>query len=277
MLIREPAAAGSFYSLDKESLLKQIENSIFKREFSPQTIKKESFKVCVVPHAGYDYSGPIAAHVYSRIEKANYIIIGPNHYGKGSKFSIYKKGMWKTPLGGILVDEEGSDELMKSNSLLDFDVLAHENEHSIEVQLPFLQFRFGSDFKIIPISVLNEFPDDELLKECKSIGTTIASFIKKRNYILICSTDLSHYLPYEQCVEKDKKALDAIKKLNGKIFFEVLRKENINACGFGPVAIAITVAKKLGNKKALVLKYANSGDVTKDKKVNVGYSAIIFK
>ncbi|MCS7123308.1 MAG: AmmeMemoRadiSam system protein B, partial [Candidatus Aenigmarchaeota archaeon] len=232
MLIREAAVAGSFYSLDKENLLKQIEKCFFKHDYSPKAISSEKFKVCIVPHAGYEYSGPVAAHVYSRIGKANYIIIGPNHYGRGSKYSVYKKGIWKTPLGEIVVDEEIADNLIKENSLLEFDVLAHEMEHSIEVQLPFLQFRFGSDFKIVPISIMNEFPSDELLKECKSIALTIASIMKDKNYILIASTDLSHYLTYEECVEKDKKALDAIKKLNERLFFETLRKENINMCGF---------------------------------------------
>jgi len=278
MLIRAPAVAGSFYNLDKEMLKKQIEAAFFKHSLSPKNLKKDNFRVCIVPHAGYDYSGPIAAHVYSRIDKANYIIIGPNHYLKGSPFSVYKKGIWKTPLGEILVDEENTEKLMKEQPLFEFDVIAHENEHSIEVQLPILQYRFGNDFKIIPISVLNEFPDSILLENCRKVGSTIASFLKENeNYKLITTTDLSHYLTYEECVRKDKIAIKSILKMNEKEFFEVIERENINACGFAAAAIAIVVAKKLGCKKAILLKYANSGDVVDDKSLNVGYPAIIFK
>lgn len=278
MLIREYAVAGSFYPLDKDNLKKKIEELIYKHPLGPKNLSRDNFRVCIVPHAGYDYSGAIASHIYSKIENSNYIIVGPNHYGRGAKFSIFKKGLWKTPLGEIAIDEEAAENLMSYSKILEFDVVAHENEHSIEVQIPFLQFRFGNEFKIVPISILNEFADDILLNECKEVGDAIYKLMKENeNYKLIASSDLSHYLPYDECVKKDNIAIEQIKKMREKSFFKVIKEENINACGFAAIAIAIIVAKKLKYKKAVLLKYANSGDVTGDKSLNVGYPAIIFK
>ncbi len=276
VIIRLPVAAGTFYNIEKELLQKQI-SSCFSHKLGPKKIEKEHFNVAIVPHAGYEYSGPIAAWVYSKIEKSNYIIVGPNHGGIGAKFAIMKTGMWKTPLGEILVDEKIAEKMIKECPILEHDYIAHENEHSIEVQLPFLQYRFGNDFKIVPISVLNEFADETLLEGCKIIGKTIANIIKKEKWILLASSDFSHYIPYNQAKRIDNLIIKSILKLNEKEFFARIEEKNASVCGFGPIAIAMVAAKELGAKKGKLLKYATSGDITQDLGAVVGYGAIILK
>lgn len=277
-ILRAPVVAGSFYNLDPEMLKKQIE-FYFSHKLGPKKVTKEKFLSAIVPHAGYIYSGPVAAWVYSKIENANYIIIGPNHSGMGERFAIMKNGLWKTPLGEIAIDEEMAKKIEKESKIIEHDVLAHESEHSIEVQLPFLQFRFGNNFKFVPICVLNEFADETLLESCKVIGKGIASAIKndKRKWILISSSDFSHYLPDKLAKKIDKDLIKSIIKLDSKEFFEKINEKSASVCGFGPIAIAIEFAKNLGAKRGKLLKYATSGDVTEEYDSVVGYASIVFE
>ncbi len=276
-ILRPPAVAGTFYNLDPEMLKKQI-NSCFKHKLGPKTMKKEKILSAIVPHAGYVYSGPVAAWVYSRIEKANYVIIGPNHTGVGEKFALMKNGLWKTPLGEVAISEQMAEKIKKECKILEYDVLAHQYEHSIEVQLPFLQFRFGSDFKFVPISILNEFADETLLESCKLIGKGIANAIKseKDRWIVLASSDFSHYVPHQTAKRIDKDLIKSIIRLNSKEFFEKINEKDASVCGFGPIAIAIEVAKNLGAKRGKLLKYATSGDITEEYGAVVGYAAIIL-
>ena len=277
MRIRPPAVAGMFYNLNPEMLRKQIK-SCFEHKLGPKKIKEEELISAIVPHAGYVYSGPVAAWSYSRMKKANYIILGPNHTGIGSKFGVMKEGIWKTPLGSAKIEERVAKDLIDNCPLLEYDVLAHESEHSIEVQLPFLQYRFEDNFKFIPICVLNEFPSFDFLEECKIVAETIANVIKKQKekWIIIASSDFSHYIPYESAYSIDNYVIDAILRLDEKDFFSRLQEKNASVCGFGPIAIAMIAAKELGAKKGKLLKYATSGDVTFDKGAVVGYCSAIF-
>ena len=277
MRIRPPAVAGMFYNLNPEMLRKQIK-SCFEHKLGPKKIKEEELISAIVPHAGYPYSGPVAAWSYSRMRKANYIILGPNHTGIGSKFGVMKEGIWKTPLGSAKIEERVAKDLIDNCPLLEYDVLAHESEHSIEVQLPFLQYRFEDNFKFIPICVLNEFPSFDFLEECKIVAETIANVIKKQKekWIIIASSDFSHYIPYESAYSIDNYVIDAILRLDEKDFFSRLQEKNASVCGFGPIAIAMIAAKELGAKKGKLLKYATSGDVTFDKGAVVGYCSAIF-
>ena len=278
MLIRQPAVAGMFYNLNPELLKKQIK-SCFNHELGPKKIKQEKFIATVVPHAGYPYSGPVAAWSYSKIPKCNYIILGPNHRVFSSRFGLMKEGVWKTPLGSVKIEDKVTSKLIDNSPLIEYDILAHESEHSIEVQLPFLQYRFEEDFKFIPISVINEYPSFDFLEECKVVGKAIADVIKKekKQWIIIASSDFSHYILYESAYSTDKYIIDAILKLNEKDFFLRLQEKNASVCGFGPIAIAMIVSKKLGAKKGELLKYATSGDVIGDKGSVVGYASIILK
>lgn len=278
MLVRQPAVAGMFYHLNQEMLRKQIKNC-FDHELGPKKIKQEKFVGTVIPHAGYTYSGPVAAWIYSIIPKCNYIILGPNHRGFGSRFGVMREGVWKTPLGSVKINEKVTKKLIESNPLLEYDVLSHEAEHSIEVQLPFLQYRFGDNFKFVPICVTNEFFSFDFLEECKAVGKTIANVIKKEKskWIIIASSDFSHYISYEDAYSTDNYVIDAILRLNEKDFFLRLQEKNASVCGFGPIAIAIIVSKELGAKKGKLLKYSTSGDVVGDRGVVVGYGSIILK
>lgn len=276
-MIRAPAVAGMFYEIDKKNLEKEIK-ACFSRDLGPKEIKEKDFKACVVPHAGYLYSGPVAAWVYSKMKKANFIIIGPNHQPLGNPYAVMASGEWKTPLGGVKINEKMAKELMKFPFLVN-DPLSHQQEHSIEVQLPFLQYRFGSDFTFVPIAVVNDYPSKFFLEECANIGRHIAKTIKKQEekWIVIASSDFSHYVPYEYAYETDKWVIESILELNERKFFERIAEKNVSVCGFGCIAITMVIAKELGAKKGELLKYATSGDALGDKISVVGYAGIIFK
>ena len=275
--LRPPVASGSFYSSDADSLKKQIVEC-FSHKLGPRGFKKQGFVAAIVPHAGYIYSGPVAAWVYSRIESANYIIIGPNHTGMGEQFAVMKSGLWKTPLGEIAIDERFAEKILNENKILSHDVVAHQHEHSIEVQLPFLQYKYGGDFKFVPTVILNEIADDALLENCRSIGKTIANIIKKQKekWIILASSDFSHYIPQKEARSIDLSLIREIKKLNEEKFFNKILEKGASVCGFGPIAVAMIAAKELGAKKADLLKYATSGDVTGDTGSVVGYSSVII-
>jgi len=276
--IRQPVAAGSFYNLDEEMLRKQIEGC-FKHKLGPRGFKKQKAFAAVVPHAGYIYSGPVAAWIFSRIEECDYIVLGPNHIGTGAQFALMKNGLWKTPLGSIAIHEQLAEKLLKSCRILEHDVMPHQYEHSIEVQLPFLQYRFGNDFRFVPISILNEFADDALLDSCRVVGKAIAEVAKKekRRVMILASSDFSHYVPQKVAKEIDLNVIKAIKKLDEKDFFERINEKSASICGFGPIATAMVAAKALGAKKADLLRYATSGDIVGEPGPVVGYASLLMK
>ncbi len=276
-MIRPPAVAGSFYDLEPEKLKKQIKSS-FHRDLGPGEINEEYFKACIVPHAGYLYSGPIAAHVYTKIKKANYIIIGPNHRPGGNKYAIMTSGKWKTPLGEVKIDEEVAEKLMKKCPLLKNDPNSHRPEHSIEVQLPFIQYRFEDDFSFVPIVITNYSPTFDFLEECEVLGKVIADVVKKEknDWIVIASSDFSHYVPYEQAYDTDNYVIESIIKLDEEEFFDRVQERSASICGYGGIATTMIAAKELDSKKGKLLKYATSGDVTGNKVQVVGYGSIIF-
>ena len=274
IFIRPPVVAGTFYELDPSLLRKQIE-TFFK--IKPK-YQKKNIKAAVVPHAGYIYSGSVAAQVYSMIEKTNCLILGTNHSGMGSEFAIMKKGLWKTPLGEVAIDEVLCDKLMEECNLIEYDVIPHENEHSIEVQLPFLQYKFGSDFKIAPIAVLSDVPDKNLVENCKFVGKAIGKVLKKENsnWIILASSDFSHYVQQHTAEKNDRHAIKSILKMKEEMFIESVREKKISICGFGTIATMMSAAKEMGAKKAELIKYATSADVTKEDFSVVGYASIIF-
>jgi len=274
IFIRPPVVAGTFYDLDPTMLRKQIDACFRIKTKYP----KKKIIAAVVPHAGYIYSGGVAAHAYSIIEKSNYLILGTNHSGTGANFALMKRGLWKTPLGELAVDEGMADKLMKECSLIEFDAIPHEKEHSIEVQLPFLQYRFGSDFKFVPLTVLSEFADKFLLENCRVVGKAIGKVLKgeKNKWIIISSSDFSHFIPQETAEKIDKYTIKSILKLNEEEFIENVSEKRASICGFGSIATSIVAAKELGAKKADLLKYATSGDVTEEYHSVVGYASIIF-
>lgn len=284
LFVRPPAAAGRFYDLDKERLKKQLDAS-FRRAAEDAKRKRPSIprkiRGAVVPHAGYEYSGHVAARFYSLLDDKsprNYVIIGPNHYAFGQKFATMKNFLWKTPLGGVAVHEAMVEGIMRRCELLQIDVIPHQNEHSVEVQLPFLQSRFGDDFKFVPIAVSAGADDPDALRDFRELGEAIAGAIKasEDEWAVIASSDFSHYVPQDEAEATDGALIKAIARMDEGLFFERVLQSSATVCGPGPIISAMVAAKKLGATKGELLKYATSGDVTNDYGSVVGYASIVF-
>jgi MEMO1 family protein len=264
--MRNPAVAGQFYPGSVSGLKHQLED-LFK------DIDKETLPIigAIVPHAGYIYSGHVAAEVYARLpaRTTTFIIIGPNHHGVGSPLA-FSKDIWKTPLGEVESDADLADAL--SGSIIIHDEIAHKHEHSIEVQLPFLQVRF-SGFKILPISM--GMQDEETAME---VGESIVRAAKKlnRDITVIASSDFTHYEPQEVARKVDIKLIEAILNMDVSEFYRSVYSQNATACGYGPIAATITAALKLGATSGKLLRYATSGDIVKDYRQVVGYGALVF-
>ncbi len=278
MKIRRPTQAGSFYAGTTESLTRQIEDC-FTHSLGPgekPTLQEGPRNIVglICPHAGYAYSGPIAAHSYHRLAsdgKPDIIVIfGPNHTGQGCGLAA-TKGAWRTPLGDVSVDEDAVDRIVRKSDVIDIDESAHAYEHSIEVQLPFLQYLYSSSFTFVPISFLMQ--DFESSRE---VGQTVAEVLDGRDVLIIASTDMTHYEPHEIAQKKDKKALSALEKLDEREFHSTIESECITACGYGPVTALVSAVKLLGARKSQILCYRTSGDITGDYAAVVGYVAVAF-
>jgi len=284
LFVRPPVAAGRFYDLEKDKLRRQIDVAFRHADDGAKSKgrpKLQKIRGGIVPHAGYEYSGSVAAKFYSLLAEKpvrNCIIIGPNHNMFGYRFATMKNSLWKTPLGGAAVHEPMVDALMRGCELLQIDVTPHQNEHSIEVQLPFLQSRFGDDFKFVPIAIANELGDPSMLDACQKLGSAIAEAVhgSKDDWLVIASSDFSHYVPQNVAEETDGALLKAIVKLNEKMFFERVNEMNAGICGFGPVIATMAAVKKLGAKKGTLLKYATSGNATNEYDSVVGYASVVF-
>jgi hypothetical protein len=254
-MIREPVAAGTFYPADPKTLEKMI-SDFFKGPTGGGA------KGVAAPHAGYIYSGSVAAEAYSALpnETKRFFVFGPNHTGMGSPLA-YTMESFKTPLGIVDVDEI-VEKL--EGSMISEDPTAHRFEHSIEVHIPFLQHLFG-DFTIVPISMGMQDPIT-----AREVGALIRGLLEKGDAI-IASTDFSHYIPKEEARRRDSKAIDAIIARDPEKLYEVVGKLNISMCGYGCVAAMLYALGGEGDAK--LLKYATSGDVEPMDRV-VGYGAI---
>jgi hypothetical protein len=265
--MRQPAVAGQFYPLRPEYLEKELE-----RCFEGLEIREQDVIGAVCPHAGYVYSGKVAAHAYATLPKADtYILLGPNHTGYGSPVAVSKEA-WKTPFGAVEVDVELADSLL--GSIIDVDELAHRYEHSIEVQLPFLQYRFGGDFRILPICM--GMQDEETAIE---VGNIIARLVsdRKQRVVFIASSDFTHYQPAKLAKEIDNEVIGSILNLDVPGMYERLYRRNASVCGYGTIAAMLTASKILGGSRATLLNYSNSGEISGDINAVVGYAAIIVE
>lgn len=270
---RKPFVSGQFYPSDKEELKRDIENYL--NEVKVFEIKDRIIGI-LVPHAGYPYSGKVAAHAYKVIkdrEVNTIIMIGPSHQASFQGFALYSDGLWETPLGEVAIDEEVSKKLKnKCPYLIDLKS-AHNYEHSLEVQVPFLQVIF-KDFKIVPI--MAHFPKYE---ECENLAKAISEVIKEnKKIIFLISSDLYHGYSYKECVETDRRTLSYIERMSPKDFYNALLEEKVSACGGFPIVIGMLVARNLKeNAKATLLKYTNSNEVMGVKTgYCVGYSSLVF-
>jgi AmmeMemoRadiSam system protein B len=268
-MVRYPAVAGQFYAGKEASLRREVE-ACFNSPIGPGHLPKleagpRKIVGAVVPHAGLVYSGPVAAHVYSALAEDGFpdtfIIIGPNHNGIGAGVAITEED-FETPFGLVEVDKGITS---KMHGIIDNDPVSHRFEHSIEVQLPFLQY-IKRDIKIVPISMgLQDY--DTAVDTAKAIKKAIVG----RNVCIIASSDLSHYIPPQKALEQDTKVIDKILALDPKGMFDIVTSNEITMCGYGPV---MTMLLSCGGKEARLLKYANSGDVRPMDTV-VGYAGMI--
>ena len=265
--LRPPAVAGRFYPGRPEQLTRQLD----------QYLGNEAEKItdalgCVVPHAGYTYSGHVAGAVFGRLPKRKiYIILCPNHTGRGAPFAIMSSGEWLTPLGRAQVNPVMAKLLRQTCHLLMEDSEAHEDEHSLEVQLPFLQRSVG-DFSFVPIAI-----GSIGYSGLESLGHSIALALNPAaaDALVIASSDMNHYEPDGLTREKDHKAIDKILALDPQGLYEVVRREDISMCGYGPAIVMLTAAKDLGARHVQLIKYATSADTTGDRNAVVGYAGII--
>ena len=273
MKVRRPCVSGSFYPSHPGRLRSMIEDS-FKHSLGPGRLPKtsgdrRSIVAVVIPHAGYVYSGPGAAHSFLHLaeeEKPDTVVIlGPNHTGWGSPISIMVEGGWETPLGVVPIDEDLAKELLNSSDIIEINESAHQREHSIEVQLPFLQYIYG-DFKLIPICM--GYQD---LKTSTKVGNALAKVLKDKEAIIIASTDLTHQETQESAVRKDRMIIDAILEMDEKKLHDTVKRHRITTCGYGPMSVAIIASRQMGAKKAELLSYHTSGDIIKDYSAVVGY------
>jgi len=221
------------------------------------------------------YSGPLAAHGYHRLAEDGkpdiIVILGPNHTGSGSALAVMREGVWSTPLGEVKIDTATADAITRGSNIIDVDDSAHSFEHSIEVQLPFLQFLYGSSFKFVPICFLMQD-----LESSKEVGLAVAKAIAGKNAVVIASTDMTHYEPQRSAEKKDKAAIEAVLKMDEAKLYSTVEGFSISMCGFAPTMALMVTAKALGAKKAELLCYKTSGDVTQDYSAVVGYASIAF-
>jgi AmmeMemoRadiSam system protein B len=270
MTTRPPAVAGSFYEASPKALRQQVERCF---SANPPAAAKEPFIGAVVPHAGLMYSVHVAAALYDAAQlPKRFVILCPNHTGLGHFAAINRDGDWRTPFGNVPVDAVLADALLKRTALLADDAKAHAREHSLEVQLPFLQ-QLLADFTFVPICL--GYPRYEL---CEEVGNAIADVVAGQNEPIgiLASSDLNHYENQESTLRKDQLAIDAILALDPRHLWKVVEEEDISMCGYIPTTAMLIAALRLGATSARLIKHATSGDVNGDYSGVVGYASIIL-
>ena len=304
---RSSAVAGYFYKGSPEALRKQVEG------FVNPSIHRIKATGILSPHAGLIYSGSVAGAVYSSIELPDtFVLIGPNHTGLGSPVSIMARGSWETPLGTVTIDEQLAASILSKSPRIHEDTLAHLREHSLEVQLPFIQY-FKPNFSIVPIQML-----DTRLETCLEVGRAVGGAIaecprwshsgagsmrnaectpkneaesrdtesksairnpksKMSGALIVASSDMSHYEQAAAAKEKDFRAIRHILNMDPEGLYREIKDSGTTMCGFGPAVAMLVASKMLGATKAELIKYANSGEVSGDYEQVVGYAGIVVR
>ena len=268
-MLRLPAVAGRFYPTNPKELTALV------REYSRPDPRHPPIpvKACLVPHAGYVYSGHVAGAVLARIALPKKIIVlGVRHYPRGEQAAILSSGAWRTPLGDALIDEELAIVLREACPLLREDSVAHSGEHSLEVQLPFLQV-LAAEFTFVPVA-LGTVRFETLV----NVGEAVARVLENSNgnVLLLTSSDLNHYEDDATTRRKDQKAIDRLLALDPRGLYDTCRNEEISMCGLGPAVAMLTALNALGAKKSELVKHATSADVSGDTSQVVGYAGMIF-
>jgi AmmeMemoRadiSam system protein B len=268
-MVRLPAVAGRFYPSDPAELSAQI------REYlaSENGLTVRNVKACLVPHAGLMYSGHVAGAVFSRIRiPKKVVILGVSHRRPSSPAAIISDGAWRTPLGDAEIDHELAERLMVACPLLTEDAMAHSKEHSLEVEIPFLQI-LNPGFRFVPIA-LGTAHFETLVSVGEAIGRVLAA--EQQEVLLVTSSDLNHYEDDATTRVKDGKAIEQLLRMDARSLYDVCRKEEISMCGLGPAVAMLTVLQLLKASKAELIRYATSADRAGDPFAVVGYAGMVF-
>jgi AmmeMemoRadiSam system protein B len=274
-----PVVAGRFYEGKEDLLRKRIENCFLGKlgpgrlpEGDPGT--NRNLKAVISPHAGYMYSGQPAAHSYLNLfedgRPDHIVILGPNHTGMGARLAVCNDD-WETPLGKALFDSGLGAAIVQENEYASNDCIAHSNEHSIEVQVPFLQYIFGPDVNIIPICI-----SDQSYSVCESIGMTLAKLAENEDILVVASSDFTHFESAQSAKLKDNQAMEYLELMDPEGFLNFVQGHRISICGAGPIAATLVFAKERGASFFNLLKYTTSGDVSGDNNSVVAYVAATF-
>jgi MEMO1 family protein len=268
-MIRSAAVAGKFYPNNPNQLIEQVQKLVRSENPEPRI----SVRAGLVPHAGYQYSGQVAGSVYARIElPPRVVILGVRHFPHGAEAAILSEGAWRTPLGDTRIDSELAGKISAACPLLREDTVAHQREHSLEVQIPFLQV-LRPDFTFVPIA-LGTVDYEKLV----SIGAGLAKVLSvESSVLLLVTSDLNHYEDDRTTRRKDALAIERILESDARGLFDICREKKISMCGLGPTVALLTALDKMGSKYAELVKYATSAEVSGDTGTVVGYAGFLFR
>lgn len=264
---REPAVAHQFYPGDPATLHKTLERLI------PETVSKQKAIAVVSPHAGYIYSGSVAGETFAAVEiPRDIVVMGPNHHGYGTPVSLMDQGAWRMPLGEVKINTELAGQILAQTDLIEADTLAHRFEHSLEVQVPFLQY-LRPDMTITPM-VISHLS----FKSCQVVGEALAAAIEHYNrpVLIVASSDMTHYESRESATEKDSLAMQQVIKLDPKGLYSTVLGKKISMCGIMPTTIALIAALRLGATQARLIRYTDSGEASGDTNQVVGYAGFVI-
>jgi len=266
--IREPAWAGKFYPPQPAALRREIERCLGDRRGDEPT------RVLVAPHAGYVYSGAVAGAAYAKARvESRVIVLAPNHTGHGERLSLWAQGVWRLPTGDVAVAEELAARLQRAYPEIKPDRRAHEQEHALEVQLPFLLHR-RPDVTIVPITL-----GPLTLAGCEALGDAIARVVVEEDapVQIVASTDMSHFIPAGEAKTQDKKAIDRMLGIDARGLFETVERDDITMCGYIPTTVALFAARRMGCTQAQLCRYGHSGETTEDLDKVVGYASLLIR
>lgn len=270
--IRKPVVAGQFYPGDKKVLNQQVE--LLLTETSTEQIEGQALGI-ISPHAGYMYSGAVAAEAFNQLQGKQYelvAVIAPSHREYVEGISVYTGAGYETPLGNVPVAAVLAEQLVSMNEIFISSFAGHRQEHALEVQLPFLQSVL-TDFELIPIVM-----GKQDYKTCEILGNSLSELLSKHSTLIVASSDLSHFHPYSEAVRMDSIIVDHVNHFDYNALAKDLKNKVCEACGAGPMISSMIACEKMGATKISVLKYLNSGDVIADRREVVGYlSAVIYR
>lgn len=267
-MIRKTAVAGQFYPADPVELTASLQKHI------PSCFRQREAHAVVVPHAGYQYSGDVAGSTYAAVRlPQHFIILCPNHRGLGAPISLISEGVWESPLGDAVIDSQMARRIESICNLVEENSLAHRDEHSVEVQIPFLQHLLNNDFSFVPIAI-----GTDRYENLVELGHALATAVTQSSepFLLISSSDMNHFESSENTLKKDQLAIDEILELDSAGLYECIHRYNISMCGYAPTIAVIEAARQLGATGAELIRHTHSGEITGEFSSVVGYAGIVI-